>query len=263
MMTETPSPYRTLLHQLALRIWWDLRPAAWISRARLKAIKNRETGRRAVIMCNGPSLLKTDFDLVRDSGAFVIGLNKINLLFDKTDLRPDAIVAVNRHVIEQNADFFNSTEIPLFLSKVAIGRRKFVPMRKNITYLYPFEGYQRPTSDVTQSVLIGATVTTVAMQLALHLGCREIALVGCDHNFATKGPAHQAVKAGDEDPNHFDPRYFAGGVTWQLPDLTESELFYSRTAELAHTVGGRIVNATDGGKLEVFERQDLADFLGS
>src|SRR3546814_18681708 len=78
-------------------------------------------------MCNGPSLLETDFDLLHRSGVFTLGLNKVNLLFDRTSLRPSAIVAVNPYVIEQNAAFYNDTEIPLYLDRYAM---RFVTRRR-------------------------------------------------------------------------------------------------------------------------------------
>src|SRR3546814_8045715 len=84
-------------------------------------------------MCNVPSLLYADFDLRHRSGVFPLGLNKVNLLFDRTSLRPSAIVAVNPYVIEQNAAFYNDTEIPLYLDRYAM---RFVTRRRNITYLH-------------------------------------------------------------------------------------------------------------------------------
>ncbi len=85
--------------------------------------------------------------------------------------------------------------------------------------------------------------------------------VGADHNFATKGPANQTVVSGEKDESHFDPRYFSGGMQWQLPDLFQSEVAYTMARDAYAAFGGQVVNATDGGKLEVFERQDLSDFL--
>jgi len=93
------------------------------------------------------------------------------------------------------------------------------------------------------------------------MGFQEVALVGCDHNFATKGPANKEVTSGDADPNHFDPNYFAGGVKWHLPDLAESEGVYLIARNTFEAAGRKIVNATIGGKLEIFERQSLEHFL--
>lgn len=255
------SIYKAKLRDIASRARWDLRSVARESRSRLRALKDSEKGRKAVLMCNGPSLNDVDLDLLAKSGAYLIGLNKINLLFDRSDLRPNCIVATNEHVIEQNADFYNETEIPLFLSKVACGINKYVKPRENIIFFYPDAVMRDPVADVTEVVQTGATVTNVALQFALHLGIREIGLVGCDHSFATKGVAHSAVKAEEVDHNHFDPRYFSSGVTWQLPDLLESELNYQRVGNLAHELGGTIYNCTEGGKLELYPRLSIEEFL--
>lgn len=255
------SLYIPVLKSLADHLRYQLTPEAFRSRKNLTAMKDSQKGKKAVIMCNGPSLLDTDFKAVSESGAVVIGLNKVNLLFDKTELRPDYIVAVNRHVIEQNADFFNETEIPVLLSYQNWRKERLVKPSPNITHLMVNDLGQGPRADITWAIHEGSTVTTPALQLALHLGCSEIALVGCDHNFATKGDPNKAVKAGDKDPNHFDPNYFAGGVTWQLPDLLGSEISYLRVLRLAESDRIPIWNCTSGGKLEVFNRKPLQSFL--
>ncbi len=251
------NPYLVSAGLLARRLAWDLRPEAWRSRAKLAKLRDTRAGGTAVILCNGPSLLKTDFELVQRSGAFVIGLNKINLLFDKTTLRPQAIAAVNPYVIEQNRDFYNETDIPLFLD--AVGTRH-VRARGNVTFLHS-ANIRRFAKDVSVSISQGYTVTFVALQLAYHLGFRRVALVGCDHNFAQTGPANLAVKAGEKDESHFDPRYFANGVQWQLPDLLQSEIHYLLAREAFESDGRLVANATVGGKLEIFQRMCLESFL--
>ncbi len=256
-MTETINPYSISAALVAKRLLWEFRPEAWRSRAKLAKLRDTQAGGTAVILCNGPSLLKTDFDLVQRSGAYVIGLNKINLLFDKTPLRPQAIAAVNPYVIEQNRDFYNETEIPLFLDTVGT---RHVRSRGNVTFLHS-ANIRRFAKDVSVSISQGYTVTFVALQLAYHLGFRRVALVGCDHNFAQQGPANLAVKAGEKDESHFDPRYFANGVQWQLPDLLQSEIHYLLAREAFESDGRLVANATVGGKLEIFQRMSLEAFL--
>lgn len=250
------NPYVIGAKLAAKRLAWDLVPESWRSRRRLAAMQGKHAGEKAVILCNGPSLLKTDFDLLED--CFVIGLNKINLLLESRSFRLDAIVAVNALVIEQNADFYNATDIPLFLD--SHGRHK-VRARENVSYLHA-AGYPRFARDVSTSVYTGATVTFVAMQLAFHLGFQRVALVGCDHNFAVKGPANKTVESTEKDESHFDPRYFAGGVKWQLPDLLQSEIAYLLALEAYGNAGRELVNATEGGKLELLPRTTLPKFLG-
>lgn len=254
----TINPYRRAVGLILFRLLWDVNPASWMSRKRIKGWKDRFLGQKAVILCNGPSLNRVNFEHLTVSRVFTFGLNKINLLFSRTDFRPSVIVAVNSHVIEQNADFYNTTDIPLFLDSRG---RKWVKLNKNVHFLHPCSGIGGFARDCSISINHGNTVTYTAMQLAFHMGFREIALVGCDHSFVTKGPACKTVIAGERDPNHFDPSYFAGGVLWQLPDLAKSELHYEIARDIFERHGRKIVNCTDGGKLEVFRRQPLKEFL--
>lgn len=260
----TLNPYKRLLG-VFFEVWpdakdrlrWDLQPESRISRKRMQAWRDRHQGKKAVILCNGPSLNQVDFDLLARSGVFTFGLNKINLLFNRTAFRPSCIVAVNRLVLEQNEAFFNQTDIPLFLAHYS---RDLVKMRENVHFLHSVN-QRKFARDCSVSVGQGATVTNVAIQLAFHMGFSEVALVGCDHSFAEKGPANKTVEAGKVDHSHFDPNYFAGGVKWQLPDLLQSEVSYTIAREVYEAHGRHIVNATEGGKLEIFERTSLEAFL--
>ena len=253
--TDTINPYRNSINNILDRLKWDLNPESWRSRSNLKKLHNTHLGKNAVILCNGPSLLKTDLNLLKDTYTF--GLNKINLLFDKNDFRPDSIVAVNGFVIEQNEKFYNETQIPLFLD--SLGKQN-IKSRKNVSFLHS-ANQVKFARDVSVSIWQGATVTTVALQLAYHMGFKNVALVGCDHNFTQKGPANQTVISGDKDESHFDPNYFAGGVKWQLPDLVASEYGYTLARETFSASGRNIYNCTEGGKLEVFDRVELDYFI--
>ncbi|MEI9991479.1 MAG: 6-hydroxymethylpterin diphosphokinase MptE-like protein [Rhizomicrobium sp.] len=255
LRTQSVNPYRIALVEVARRLLWDLNPESWRSRARMKALRNSHRGEKAVILCNGPSLNGVDFSLLE--GVYCFGLNKIDLLFSRHAFRPSCIVATNLLVIEQQREFFNRTDIPLFLHSLATVSIKKSPSRIFIPATVTNRKFAR---DCSLSVYHGATVTFVALQLAYHMGFTSVALVGCDHHYETVGHPNQRVACGASDPNHFDPTYFAN-QTWQLPDLLESEYDY-RMALDAYGRGRRLlVNATDGGKLEVLPRLSLREFL--
>lgn len=253
----TINPYRRALSGLVNRLRWDINLESWRSRRKIRKWKDAYSGEKAVILCNGPSLLAVDLNLL--DGVFTFGLNKINLLFDKTDFRPSCIVAVNPFVIEQNTDFFNTTDIPLFLD--SIGRKSILP-RDPVAFLHsaPEGGFAQ---DCSISIYQGYTVTYVAMQIAFHMGFREVALVGCDHSFSVSGPANAAVEAGGVDDSHFDPNYFSEGMKWHLPDLEGSEMAYSLAGKMYQLNDRRIFNATEGGRLELFERVKLEKFVST
>lgn len=250
--------YRNGLGMVAKKIAWDVSLAGIRSRQRLTQLRNTHQNERAVILCNGPSLNKVDFELLKDSNVFTIGLNKINLLFDRTDFRPNLIVSVNKLVIDQNADFYNQTSINLILDSYGAS---LVKQKPNVSFIYSAPFQLRFARDVRGAVCQGYTVTYAALQIAYHLGFRKVALVGCDHSFATKGSPNQTVTSKDKDPNHFAPNYFSGGEKWQLPDLLGSEIHYKLAREYYEADNREIVNCTDGGELEIFNRSELSRFL--
>lgn len=251
----TSNPYRHAFGLIVDRLLWDLGCESWRSRKKLRSCKDAYKNAKAVIVCNGPSLLKTNFALL--DNVFCFGLNKINLLFEQKSFRPNVIVAVNSLVIEQTADYYNNTKIPLYLDSRG---RQWIKSRSHVTFLHS-SAQSKFTRDCSVSIQQGYTVTYVAMQLAFHMGFRDIALIGCDHSFATKGQANKTVVAPKSDENHFDPRYFSGDQKWQLPDLAGSEYYYSLARENYTSFGGRIINCTEGGLLEVFERKKLSSWL--
>jgi hypothetical protein len=242
------------------RLSWQLRAEAWRSHWRLARLHDRCRGQRAVILCNGPSLMKVDFDSL--AGVYTFGLNKINLLFDRTTFRPSCVVAVNPYVLEQNAAFYRATDLPVFLDSGAYPR---VGSRPCVHYLYSLDdtGVRDFRRDVPGGICQGYTVTFVALQLAHWFGFTRVALVGCDHDFAEKGRPNAVVTAGERDQSHFDPRYFSGGMKWQLPDLPESERSYELARQAFAADGRELVNATEGGRLELLPRMSLRQFLAS
>lgn len=255
--TQTLNPYYYSGSMFLSRLAWDMNINAWRSRKILKDWKNRHEGEKAVILCNGPSLLKSDLSLLE--GVFTFGLNKINLLFDKSDFRPSCIVSVNPYVIEQNKEFYNASNLPLFLDSVATAHVKH---DSNVAFLHS-TSMPNFARDCSMSIYQGYTVTYVALQLAFHMGFKQVALIGADHSFSTKGPANKTVESGETDENHFDPNYFAGGVKWQLPDLVGSERSYLLARETYAAAGREIVNATEGGCLDVFTKKTLQEFISA
>ncbi len=253
----TLNPYLSGVNLILKRLRWDITLESWRSRYKLKRLKNRFVDQNAVIVCNGPSLLKSDLSLLKKTFSF--GLNKINLLFDKSDFRPSCIVAANPFVIKQNANFFNQTEIPLFLDSEGT---RFIRSGKNVTFFHS-SNLPRFSRDCSMSLFQGFTVTYVSMQLAFHMGFKNVALVGCDHNYVTTGISNKIVVSREKDPDHFDQNYFSGGDKWQLPDLLGSELYYTLARDVYQQNRRRIFNATEGGKLEVFPRISLEDFIGT
>ena len=227
--------------------------ARWSASQRtLTGYQNKHQGQRCFIIGNGPSLRQTDLSKLK--GEFTFGLNRIYLLFPELGFNTTYLVSVNDLVLEQCAAEMQALSLPRFVTWRA--RRWFRPATP-ITFLdTDFTGAETFSTDCLERVFEGYTVTYVALQLAFHMGFKEAILIGVDHNFQTQGPANQAVVSQGDDPNHFAPNYFGKGFKWQLPDLAGSERAY-RLAQQAYTrAGRRVLDATVGGKLTIFEKAD-------
>lgn len=219
------------------------------SARRLATLKDRYRGERCVIIGNGPSLKSMDLSPLRDEYTF--GLNRIYLLYERLGFSTNFFVSVNRYVLEQCADEISEVPGMKFISWPA---RKHIPPADNVIYLRSTSGPRFCTELPTEGVWEGATVTYVAMQLAYYLGFAQVILIGVDHAFTSKGPAHKLVTSTGEDPDHFDPSYFGAGFRWQLPDLDQSEVAFRLAKSQFESAGRAIVDATVGGKLDVFPK---------
>lgn len=250
--------YRMAVALMSRRALWDIRPVAWRHRRKVRSWKNRYSGGKALILCNGPTLNHVDFELVSRNNIFTFGLNKIHLLFKRTTFRPSVVVAVNPYVVDQCSDIFRESSMPIFLDKDAYGK---IDDGDNVHFLYSDNLCGRFAHDCSGAVNQGYTVTFVAMQLAFYMGFFEVGIVGCDHRFATKGTANVEVASGGIDRDHFDSEYFSGGEKWQLPDLPGSEFHYEIARREYERFGRKLVNCTESGNLEVLPRSSLSDFL--
>jgi hypothetical protein len=226
------------------------------SAASLESRRDSCTG-RCVIIGNGPSLNLMDLAVLRDVPTF--GLNRGHLLFPRIGGPTTYLASVNKFVLEQSAEEMLAAPSLKFFNW---RHRQYVPEgRDDVIFLRTIHE-PRFSFDIPRAGLWeGATVTFVAMQLAFHLGYREIVLIGVDHNFTTPGAAHQLVTSAGDDPNHFDPSYFGKGYRWQLPDLVTSERAYALAKGAFEAAGGRIIDATVGGKLTIFPKAAFTDLF--
>ncbi len=222
---------------------------------RLYAFENLHKGESCFIIGNGPSLNQMDLSPLQDCLCF--GLNKIHLHPDVHEFGVDFHVAINPLVIQQSFGDFKSLNCPSFLSYRASAEQD----RENSDYNYVLtEGTHSFSTDPKFPMGEGCTVTYVAMQLAYFMGFKHVFLIGVDHSFEYEGLPNQKQTLGGPDRNHFHPDYFAG-KEWHLPDLKGSELAYQLAQYYYRKDGREILDATLGGKLQVFPKITFEEAL--
>jgi hypothetical protein len=228
----------------------------------LKRFKDIHAGERCFIIGNGPSLKKTDLSYLKDE--FTFGLNRIYLMFAELGFSTSYYLSINSLVIEQCAQDILALSVPRFLSwrsrqfiREAMGAESRLPSDPPLSFLHTTYTGKKFARDASGRIWEGATVTYVAMQLAFHMGFKQVILIGVDHNFKTKGRPNTTIVSEGDDPDHFDSSYFGKGFRWQLPDLDTSEIAYHIAHQEYTNADREILDATIDGKLTVFPKVEF------
>lgn len=202
--------------------------------------------KKCLLLGNGPSLANIPNEFLDKYDTF--GSNRVYLKYT-----PDFYACVNPLVIKQYC-----TEI------AQLKCLRFIPQRQ--AHLVPGSFHLRITPEkifATKEftpLYEGYTVTYVLMQIAFWYGYEKVGLLGVDHSYKYDGKPNQQLHAEGKDTNHFDPNYFADGAVWNAPDLLKSEQAYVMAKDAYRAAGREIVNLNPDSKLDVFPKEDIAEW---
>ena len=239
---------------------WTLSGSSVRNRQLLEQYRGRHRGARCFLIANGPSLGSMDLRALADE--YTISMNRAYLLYEQWRFVPTYYVCANELVLEQFANDIAHLGMPRFVNHNR--RTYFDDARGNsLMYLRLRLGLADSfSSDVTHAISSGGTVTFVALQLAYFMGFTKVILIGLDHNFVEKGiPNATEIRQSAKDESHCHPDYFPKGTKWQLPDLYRSELAYALAREAFERDHREIIDATVGGKCEVFPKVQFSSLV--
>jgi hypothetical protein len=185
-------------------------------------------------------------------------MNRARLLEAAVGLKPTYVVAVDIETkLAQFTAEFQSTDVPSFYNWNARGLFRDSP---HIHYVKdsPNPKFQPDAKRVIGS---GKSVTYTCLQLAFYLGFREVILVGKDHDYGVSSKPHELITATGNEGSWFIPGYHAAGMQFRAPDFYGEEHAYRLAREAFERAGRRVVDATVGGKLNVFEKVDLVSLF--
>lgn len=236
-----------------------------VSKRFWRETRNKYAGRRGFVIGNGPSLLTSDLERLR--GEVCIASNKIYLAYGETSWRPTYYTIVDDLIWRTIAPGLKS-HVPQVIVP------SYLPRANDIGIpMISYRNLPNPSDVEDWSVLPfskdpsvgfhgGYTVTYVNLQLAVHLGLREIYLIGCDHFYTGRvGEEGGSPVEADEVRNHFMPGYVNPGDAMNPALISRMTVSYQCAQRYAEANGIRIINATRGGHLEVFPRADLDGLL--
>jgi hypothetical protein len=216
-------------------------------------------GKRCFIMGGGPSLKKVDPLLLQNEDTF--GVNAIYLITDWLGFLPKYYMVEDRLVVEDRGAEIAAMRGPAKFYDARYNAHIPPDMdTRNFRMFGLFDGYPAfPcfSHDAAKGIWWGGTVSYMCMQLAWYMEYDPVYLIGMDHNYVkpetTKTNDLVWTSQGD-DPNHFHPDYFGKGKRWHDPQIPRMEAGFRRARLEYERAGRRIVNATRGGKLEIFPR---------
>lgn len=220
------------------------------------SILSKFTNKPILIVGNGPSLNKTPLADI-DKSFISIGMNKINLIYEKTSWRPDIITCVNGFVIRQNKEYFNTTDKVLILPIRAFYLG--IKHRDNILFVN-LKDTNKVEPNIQKYLSSSCTVTFTALQVAAYLHPKSVNIVGVDHSFVFDEKPNAVQKLEGDDVNHFSKDYFKNQY-WGLPDLPGSEILYKLSKEYFESKKVPITDFTVEGKLTIFTKGNIAEIL--
>ncbi len=230
--------------------------------AAIQKYRNFYEGRRCFIIGNGPSLTIRDLEKLKEFGEISIASNSIYNLFSTTEWRPSIYTVHDFQEIKKTHEKISAVKSELkIIAMSASGRIYDIDGAILIRLIDPMNGAIHFSDDISKCVYDGGTVTYVSIQCAVYMGFRDIILLGVDHSFAREQTKDGRITVNDEIKNHFGnyqtKEFWGNGQTDEeavvFPvDFATNAFIEARRYADEH--GIRILNATRGGKLEVFER---------
>jgi hypothetical protein len=215
-------------------------------------------------MGNGPSLLKSDLNLLRNE--ITIVSNAHYLIWDRLTYVPSFLTVEDPLVAEDRGHELRSLQGPTKVFPLDL-QHFLGPARDDTIYLNFLRDYPRfPrfSYDLVKRCYWGGTVSVMNLQLAAYLGCTTVVLVGFDHNYVV--PTDQigigkVIESQESDVNHIHPDYFGPGYRWHDPEVDRMEVAYRGARRALEKIGVRVINSTVGGRLEVFDRASVESVL--
>lgn len=232
----------------------------------VKNLKDSKKGKDCFIIGNGPSLTVSDLEKISKFDTFAS--NRIYSIFDETKWRPTYYLAIDNNILDDNLnDIVNAeagTKFLNFTTKKKVQDRvgpntKFI----NIFGRYVISPASYETKhinyDVSKSFSLSYSVTGVAIEFAVYMGYKNIYLIGVDHSYTNSITKDGVLKKTEGVKDYFG-NLKSKSYSIQYIDAVNS--YYEALGKHAEKYGSKVLNATRGGKLEIFERINIDTLMG-
>jgi len=221
---------------------------------------------RCFVVGTGPSMQQIDCSLLKGQNVFAV-----NGAIYMEHLEPTYFVSVSDMFWRHHIRGIRELECRRFLPHWMRG-----PLDSESPTSWLSAPMPRPTDAIGQPmgnplffsehaerfIALGGTVMFVCLQLAWHLGFREVVFLGLDHNYGTtagQAPGGADLRSDRFADAHFMKNYYRGGF-FNL-DFLGMERAYALGLLHFEMDGRRILNATPGTRLDTYTKVALESIL--
>lgn len=222
----------------------------------MKKIRNSHLGESCFVIGNGPSLTAEDLDTLAEKHIDSFAMNRIYKIFPQTKWRPTYYVNTDwtliRDVLEEvdripaKQKLFPIQHLYEESFRKAI-RRRAVFQLKGVDEV----GFKVDCSESLRGV---GTVTIASIQLAAHMGYRNIYLLGVDHNFDKIIDEIGNTVVNEGVKNYFVDDYDTDILSEVMHDIGNTTRRYYEVQKYYPKHGVNIYNATRTTKLNAFPK---------
>ena len=223
---------------------------------RIKKFENIHKGQRCFIIGTGPSLNKTNLSLIKEE--IIFGVNTLYRGLSKFGITCDYYAITDLDVWQKHFKNILGLDTVLFLSGGAgesylSKKRFFQKFQKNEPFLVRDLGSMWSSKCFSKDLSMGTyngdtIIIDICLQAAYYMGFKEVYLLGCDSDYSG---LHRFDGLITENLQ-------GGGVTGDWSKVFDS---YEICKKIYEEDGREIINATVGGKLEIFKRKKLEEII--
>jgi len=229
---------------------------------RLERYRNHFKGRRVFLIGNGPSLASADLDTLHKYGEISFASNKIYLIYPQTPWRPTFYFAQDTPFAEKFHDLIFAQEEATQLVFPNIFFEQNLATAKSLRFILKmWDSYpELPKIGTSPAAFYyGGSVTYTMMQWAYYMGFKEIILLGVDADYRTdiQDKNLKSMIVTDNLTTHFIEDYYAPGEEHHPPNIKKQLSGYLSAQKFFAGTDVSVVNATRGGKLDIFAKADF------
>ncbi len=238
----------------------------------IRSWRDMYRGRPCFVIGNGPSLAKMDLSPL--ASEITIGCNGIYKSFPEWGFHTTFLLFEDTEQTELRGPDIHDVRGPIKMASIynayAFGADKntyFFNARRADGYYWK-QLAPRFSEEFDQIVYLGSTVTTIGLQLAFHLGCDPVYLIGCDHTYGELGKRFPPGKLTITEENyplvqecHFSKDYYKIGQVIGVPNVAIQEAAYGKAREVYEKHGRTVLNAGVDSHLDVFERKPFSEIF--